>query len=83
MHGTHGDAVIADVYIKGIRDFDKDKALEAMIKNATTKGTGLYVARVGILDFIRLGYVPTDKYGESAIRTLEFSYDDFCIAQMA
>lgn len=83
MHGTHGDAVIADVYIKGIRDFDKDKALEAMIKNVTTKGTGQYVARVGILDFIRLGYVPTDKYREPAIRTLEFSYDDFSIAQMA
>lgn len=83
MHGTHSDAVIADAYIKGVRGFDEDKALEAMMKNATTKGTGRYVARVGILDFIKLGYVPTDKYGESAIRTLEFSYDDFCIAQMA
>lgn len=83
MHGTHADAVIADAYVKGLRDYDCDKALEAMMKNATTKGTGRYVARVGILDFIRLGYVPTDKYGESAIRTLEFSYDDFCIAQMA
>lgn len=83
MHGTHGDAVIADAYVKGLRDYDRDKALEAMMKNATTKGTGRYVARVGILDFIKLGYVPTDKYGESAIRTLEFSYDDFCIAQMA
>ncbi len=83
MHGTHGDAVIADAYVKGLRNYDERKALEAMMKNATTKGTGHYVARVGILDFIRLGYVPTDKYGESAIRTLEFSYDDFCIAQMA
>lgn len=83
MHGTHGDAVIADAYVKGIRGYDCDKALEAMMKNATTKGSGRYVARVGILDFIKSGYVPTDRHGESAIRTLEFSYDDFCIAQMA
>lgn len=83
MHGTHGDAVIADAYIKGIRKYDEDKAMEAMMKNATTPSTGIYVARVGISDFIELGYVPTDKYGESAIRTLEFSYDDYCIAQVA
>lgn len=83
MHGTHGDAVIADAYVKGIRNYDADKAFEAMMKNATTPGTGKYVARVGILDYIKLGYVPTDKYAESAIRTMEFAYDDYCIAQMA
>lgn len=83
MHGTHGDAVIADAYVKGIRGYDADKAFEAMMKNATTKSTGRYVARHGILDYKKLGYVPTDKYGESAIRTMEFAYDDYCIAQMA
>lgn len=83
MHGTHGDAVIANAYVKGIRNYDVEKAFEAMMKNATTPGTGRYVARHGILDYIKLGYVPTDKYGESAIRTLEFAYDDYCIAQMA
>jgi len=83
MHATHGDAVIADAYVKGVRNFDLDKALEAMMKNATTPGTGIYKARVGILDYIRLGYVPTDKFGESVERTMEFAYDDFCIAQVA
>ena len=83
MHGTHGDAVIADAYVKGVRGYDHEKALEAMMKNATQPGTGHYIARLGIQDFIKLGYVPTDKWGESVIRTLEFSYDDFCIAQMA
>ncbi len=83
MHGTHGDAVIADAYIKGIRGFDLDKALEAMMKNATTPGTGIYKARVGIEDYIKLGYVPTDRQKESVERTMEFSYDDFCIARMA
>ncbi|RED47483.1 GH92 family glycosyl hydrolase [Seonamhaeicola aphaedonensis] len=83
MHGTHADAVVADAYIKGIRDYDSEKVFEAMLKNGTTPGTGHYVARVGILDYQKLGYVPTDKHGESAIRTLEFAYDDYCIAQMA
>ncbi|MBP3236293.1 MAG: GH92 family glycosyl hydrolase [Bacteroidales bacterium] len=83
MTGTHGDAVIADAYVKGIRGYDLDKALKAMIKDATTPGTGIYKARVGILDYIRLGYVPTDKEKESVIRTMEFAYDDFCIAQVA
>ncbi|WP_203256897.1 GH92 family glycosyl hydrolase [Hyunsoonleella ulvae] len=83
MHGTHADAVIADAYIKGLRDYDEEKAFEAMMKNATTPGTGHYVARVGITEYQKLGYVPTDVYGESAIRTLEFAYDDYCIAQMA
>ncbi|WP_298554184.1 GH92 family glycosyl hydrolase [uncultured Algibacter sp.] len=83
MHGTHGDAVISDAYVKGIRGYNVDKAFEAMMKNATTKSTGRYVARAGILEYQKLGYVPTDKYGESAIRTMEFAYDDYCIAQMA
>jgi len=54
MHGTHGDAVISDAYVKGVRNFDLDKALEATMKNATTPGTGIYKARVGIEDFIRM-----------------------------
>lgn len=83
MTGTHGDAVIADAYVKGVRGYDTDKALEAMMKNATTASHGIYAARVGIEDYIRLGYVPTDKYKESCIRTMEFAYDDWCIAQMA
>ena len=83
MHGTHADAVIADAYVKGLRDFDAEKALSAMVKDAAVTATGVYKGRVGISDYMKLGYVPTDKYKESAIRTMEFAYDDFCIAQMA
>lgn len=83
MVGTHADAIVADAYVKGVRDFDLDKALEAMMKDATTPGTGQYQARVGILDYIADGYVPTDRYKESVMRTVEFAYDDFCIAQVA
>ncbi len=83
MTGTHGDAVIADAYVKGLRGYDTQKALEAMMKNATQESTGIYAARVGILDYISKGYVPTDKYKESCVRTMEFAYDDWCIAQVA
>ena len=83
MTGTHGDAVIADAYVKGLRGYDTDKAFEAMMKNATVASDGIYAARVGIEDYIKLGYVPTDKYKESCVRTMEFAYDDWCIAQVA
>lgn len=86
MMGTHADAVIADAYVKGIRGFDTELAFEAMLKNATEKGDRGFSGRVGIDYFNDIGYVPADVfgfYGESVARTLEFSYDDYCIAQMA
>ena len=83
MMGTHADAVIADAYVKGIRGFDAELAFEAMLKNAHEKGDRGFAGRVGILDYNALGYVPADRHGESVARTLEFAYDDYCIAQMA
>ena len=86
MMGTHADAVIADAYVKGIRGFDTELAFEAMVKNATEKGNRGFSGRVGIEYFNEIGYVPADVfgfYGEPVARTLEFAYDDYCIAQMA
>ena len=83
MIGTHGDSVIADAYLKGIRDYDVQKAYAAIRKNATEKGTGIFDARTGIEDYLRLGYVPADKVKESVASTLEYAYDNFCVAQMA
>ncbi len=83
MIGTHADSVITDAYIKGMRDYDVQKAYRALRKDGTEKGTGIFNARVGIEDYLRLGYVPADKFGESAARTLEFAYDDFCLSQFA
>jgi len=83
MMGTHADAVIADAYIKGVRDWDVEKAYKAMVKNSTEKGTGKYAGRVGILEYNELGFVPGDNFGECVARTLEFAYGDFCIAQFA
>ncbi|WP_299557271.1 GH92 family glycosyl hydrolase [Seonamhaeicola sp.] len=96
MIGTHADAVIADAYVKGFRDFDVNKAYEAMYKNAMTPPDGdrnklwadradwtSYEARGGLSWYKQLGYVPADRTKESVSRTLEFAYDDFCVAQMA
>ncbi len=83
MMATHGDSVIADAYIKGIRGFNAEKAFEAMLKNTNTPGDRGYEARDGILDYIKLGFVPVDGYSESVACTMEYAYDDFCVAQMA
>ena len=96
MVGTHADAVIADAYIKGFRDYDIDLAYEAIRKDAmhppyrdTEKRWGdrdegrLYEARGGLTYYHSLGYVPSDKTREAVTRTIEFGIDDYAIAQMA
>jgi predicted alpha-1,2-mannosidase len=97
MIGTHSDSIITDAYMKGIKDFDVGKAYEALHKNAfvppsgkqepgfadTLIPPGNYEARGGLDYYMKLGYVPADKIKESVSRTLEFAYDDYCIAQLA
>lgn len=77
MIGYHAVSVIADAYAKGIRNFDAEHALEACVNTARNPRFD------ALPDYIRLGYVPEDKSGNSASKTLEFAYDDWCIAQLA
>ncbi|MCA1591928.1 MAG: GH92 family glycosyl hydrolase [Acidobacteria bacterium] len=96
MIGTHADSVIADAYVKGIRGFDLKTAYAATYKDAMTPPDGdthnrwldrapwtAFEARGGLTWYKSLGYVPQDKTDESVSRTLEFAYDDFCVAQIA
>ena len=83
MIGTHAASVIADSYFKGIREFDVNKAYEAMVKDAMVISNHGGRGRVGIEYFKNLGYVPADKVNGAVSRTLEFAYDDFCVAKMA
>jgi len=76
MIGYHAVPVIADAYQKGIRGYDTIKALEAMKHSAEQ-------SHLGLLYFRDKGYIPADKEGESVSKTLEYAYDDWCIAQMA
>lgn len=84
MIGTHIDAIMADAYVKGIRGFDLEAAYEGMRRNAFEPGSqDGAVGRKGLEYYMRLGYVPADKVEESVSRTLDFAYNDFCIAQVA
>lgn len=96
MIGTHADAVIADAYMKGIRNYDTSLAYEAMRKDAmvppdcdTQRNYGdrnywsSFEGRAGASYYHSIGYVPDDKTAESVSRTLEYAYDDWCIAQVA
>ena len=83
MIGYHAVPVIADAYLKGIGDFDAEKALAACVATANLdnyRGIGAYK---------ELGYVPfneKDSYNAenwSLSKTLEYAFDDYCIAEMA
>jgi predicted alpha-1,2-mannosidase len=77
MIGYHAVAVIADAYLKGIRGYDADAALRAMVATATYGPYG------GLEPYMQLGYVPIDEEGEAASKTLEYAFDDWSIARMA
>ena len=76
MIGYHAIPVIADAYIKGIRDYDVEKAYEAMNHSARLDHHGLK-------SYKEFGYIPVSLESESVSKTLEYAYDDWCIAQMA
>jgi len=76
MIGNHAIPVIVDAWMKNIRGYDGEKALEAMINSANQTHFGLDVYR-------HEGYIPGDKEHESVSKTLEYAYNDWCIALMA
>lgn len=76
MIGNHSIPVIADAYLKGIKGFDAEKALNAMVKTVNRDTFGLKSYR-------EKGYIPADTEGESVSKILEYAYDDYCIATMA
>ena len=76
MIGNHAIPVIADAYFCGIRGFDTEKALEAMVNSSRQdrRGMGAYV---------KYGFIPVEVEGEATSKTLEYAYDDWCVARMA
>lgn len=82
MIGSHIDAVLADAYAKGI-DVDWELALEAMLKHATQEHPTGRMGRDGVRQYLELGHVPQDEVRESASETMDYAYDDWCIAQIA
>ena len=76
MTGYHAIPVLADAILKDVKGFDVNEAYEAMLLSANQKQRGTQ-------DYIRFGYLPQDKEGWSVTVTLEYAYDDWCIAQVA
>ena len=76
MTGYHAIPVIVEAYKKGIRGFDVEKAYEAM------KTTMMQDER-GLNHYKKYGYIPYSLQEESVTITLEYAYNDWCVAQMA
>jgi len=78
MMGYHAVPVIVDAYFKGIGGFDAEEAYQACKSNAMSDDHG-------IKEYRELGYVPLSDEDEdwSVSKTLEYAYDDWCIAQFA
>ncbi len=76
MIGYHAVSVIADAFVKGIKGYDLNKAYEAM-KNSAEQDF------FGMGQYKELGFVPASEESESVSKTLEYAYDDWCIAQVA
>ena len=85
MIGSNSASIIADSYLKGIRDYDIETLYEALLKN--TKGYNKdyhSVGRFGAAEYNKLGYVPYDVgINENAARTLEYAYADYCMYKLA
>ncbi|MEO5912136.1 MAG: GH92 family glycosyl hydrolase [Pelobium sp.] len=77
MSGYHSVSVIADAIIKGNFTGDVNKALAACVTTANQRNYE------GIGDYIDKGYIPFDKNRTAVSNTLEYAYDDWCIAQLA
>ena len=95
MIGDHCAATLADAYIKGIRDFDYEKAYEGMRKNAFEMPASFEdyqngMGRRALDSYLKYGYIPLEDgvkeayhREEQTSRTLEYAFDDFAVAQLA
>lgn len=77
MSGYHSVSVIADAIIKGTYNGNPNEALDACVKTAKHRNYE------GIGYYMDLGFIPAEKSGISVSNTLEYAYDDWCIAQIA
>ncbi|RZJ72484.1 GH92 family glycosyl hydrolase [Flavobacterium sp.] len=76
MIGYHSVSVMADAMAKGIKGFDYEKAFEAAKHSAM-------LDHLGLSAYKKQGFISMDDEHESVSKTLEYAYDDWCIAQMA
>jgi predicted alpha-1,2-mannosidase len=84
MTGSLIDSVFAEGVAKNVPGFDVHATYAGLKKHATQEGDpDKGYGRVGIKEYLRLGYLPADKFGGAVAQTLDLAYGDFCIAQVA
>ncbi len=85
MFGTPADILIAETYLKGIRDFDVEKAYQAMRGTALapTPPGSAFSGRQGVEGYLQYGYCPAGLVERSVSRTLEFCWADHSISLLA
>lgn len=90
--GSNADVLITEAYLKNVTDIDWATAYEAVIHDAEVEPLDWTVeGRGGLTSWKNLGFIPTDDfdpYGQGPLtrsisRTVEYAYDDFCIAELA
>ena len=77
MTGYHSAPVIAEAAVKGFTGIDYGRAYKVLRRRAMDEDYR------GLGDYRKMGYIPSDKEEESATKTLEYSYDDWAMAQLA
>ncbi|HWZ14741.1 MAG TPA: GH92 family glycosyl hydrolase [Mucilaginibacter sp.] len=82
--GSHAEVVLADAYVKGLPGIDYKLALEAMLKDANVPpgGNEEKEGRGGLSDYNSLGYL-SSNFARAGNRTVDYAYDDYCIAELA
>jgi predicted alpha-1,2-mannosidase len=84
MTGYHAMPVIADAYFRGIRDYDVEALFKAMKASACKQTFGYFLKEYrGAGLYMSFHYCPCDYEVDGTSKTLEYAYDDWCIAQMA
>jgi predicted alpha-1,2-mannosidase len=85
MIGSPADMVIAESYLKGIKDFDVETAYQSMKKtalNPSPKGSA-YSGRRGIASYLKYGYCAADEMDEAVSKTMEYAWADDAISRLA
>jgi len=82
--GSNAEVLIADAYVKGLKGIDFGLGLQAMLKDATVPpgGNEEKEGRGGLTDYNSLGYI-SNRFVRAGNRTIEYAYDDFCLAEVA
>lgn len=89
FHGDHASVFVAGSYLRGITDFDLERAYALLLKNATVPGRG---GRPYLDEYLERGWIAEkdttdvpfwDEYKAAVTKTVEYAYDDYATALIA